>query len=1037
VPFEEAKEYAQKLNLQSSLKWYEWVKQNGLPQGMRRNPQKAYKNKGWKGWGDFLGTGLVKTQERKFRSYNETQKFIRSLGIQTQPEWHEWKRIPGRRPHDIPAEPSSYYQKEWISWANFLGTRNTRSTGFLSFEDARDYVRNLGLKSWKDWRAWSQSDERPADIPADPLSFYKNKGWIGINDWLGVVNLWTKGSILSFLKGLVPILPSLDPAELFCIMRQNGMLRVMGGNFSYKYLNDVIGLITAENPELEAEKVLAKIEGNLPDIIDNSVDLDSSDGGESELSEISLEGAVDDEKLPDIDCTKILNAIDSIKELYITDDEEAVEFLVSKAVSKIWKLALRDEENFRENLIADYPAGEYSKQVAERFLAQFHGAQGLMIPQGYDFKVGGSPTAPNLMQRLIAYRIQTENRIGNWSGTGAGKTLAAVLASRVIESKLTVIVAVNNTLKGWEEETQNAFPDSQVICKERGELNIDPDKATYIILNFESFQQIDSASMVQSIVNNHDIDMIVVDEVHCVKQTANISSKRRQVIGGLLSLATEKNPDLRVLGMSATPVVNNLFEAVSLLEMVTGKKYDELDTRATIGNAIAIHEKLTLNGVRYKPKYKMQLSEKCIEIFAPHLLSRLVKIKKGDVLGFEQILLESKIDTILSELRPGTLIYTIYVDEIVPLLRSAVEKAGFSVGVFTGSEKMGLEDFLNGKVDVLIGSSTLGLGVDGLQYVCNRLIIATLPWTSAAYEQVIGRIYRQGSKFRDVDIIIPQVALENNGDKWSWDIQRKNRIDYKKTLADATIDGLIPEGMLEPPSKMLAKTVGALKAWIDRLEEQEDLSKIERQKLVIPLPDEVRKCAVRRFGDFSKINARWNTSYSRTTHTKLHEDPAEWYLYHTLYRKAREDWAEVPFEKFIEWLKDRPHLVVGDFGCGEADIAKSVSNQVYSFDHIAVNEKVKACDMAHTELDNEVLDVAVFSLSLMGKNIEDYIAEAHRTLKLDGFLKVAESASRWEAEKKEKLIEVLEKAGFQIIGQVQERGKFIYINAIKSESRQS
>ena len=42
-----------------------------------------------------------------------------------------------------------------------------------------------------------------------------------------------------------------------------------------------------------------------------------------------------------------------------------------------------------------------------------------------------------------------------------------------------------------------------------------------------------------------------------------------------------------------------------------------------------------------------------------------------------------------------------------------------------------------------------------------------------------------------------------------------------------------------------------------------------------------------------------------------------------------------------------PSLKVVDFGCGEAKIATSVSHDVHSFDLVAVNEKVTACDMAH------------------------------------------------------------------------------------------
>ena len=38
--------------------------------------------------------------------------------------------------------------------------------------------------------------------------------------------------------------------------------------------------------------------------------------------------------------------------------------------------------------------------------------------------------------------------------------------------------------------------------------------------------------------------------------------------------------------------------------------------------------------------------------------------------------------------------------------------------------------------------------------------------------------------------------------------------------------------------------------------------------------------------------------------------------------------------------------VVADFGCGEAIIAQSVANKVHSFDLVAKNKFVTACNMA-------------------------------------------------------------------------------------------
>ena len=46
---------------------------------------------------------------------------------------------------------------------------------------------------------------------------------------------------------------------------------------------------------------------------------------------------------------------------------------------------------------------------------------------------------------------------------------------------------------------------------------------------------------------------------------------------------------------------------------------------------------------------------------------------------------------------------------------------------------------------------------------------------------------------------------------------------------------------------------------------------------------------------------------------------------------------------------------------------------VHSFDHVAMNDTVTACDIADVPIEDGELDVAVFCLSLMGTNFTDYL----------------------------------------------------------------
>lgn len=220
--------------------------------------------------------------------------------------------------------------------------------------------------------------------------------------------------------------------------------------------------------------------------------------------------------------------------------------------------------------------------------------------------------------------------------------------------------------------------------------------------------------------------------------------------------------------------------------------------------------------------------------------------------------------------------------------------------------------------------------------------------------------------------------------------------------------------------------------WLERLDAGE-LQVITRPQIIVPLPDrdptDVQR-RQRRYGDFSTMNHSRNQSRSEVTHQRLKSNPEEWAQYHTLYREARKDWAVVPYEEMIRWYQQRSGYTIGGFGCGEAKIAEALSVQhtVFSFDHVAVNDEVTACDLAHVPLDDETLDVAIFSLSLMGANFNEYLQEAYRTLKLDGHIQITEATSRFSD--RDGFVNGLKQLGFNNV-LVEDQWKFTHIDAIK------
>ena len=57
--------------------------------------------------------------------------------------------------------------------------------GFLQFEEARAYVREVGLESKEQWVEWCSAGHRPEDIPRNPHEKYADDEWLSWRDWLG------------------------------------------------------------------------------------------------------------------------------------------------------------------------------------------------------------------------------------------------------------------------------------------------------------------------------------------------------------------------------------------------------------------------------------------------------------------------------------------------------------------------------------------------------------------------------------------------------------------------------------------------------------------------------------------------------------------------------------------------------------------------------------------------------------------------------------------------------------------------------------
>ncbi|ORY82634.1 methyltransferase-domain-containing protein [Protomyces lactucae-debilis] len=198
---------------------------------------------------------------------------------------------------------------------------------------------------------------------------------------------------------------------------------------------------------------------------------------------------------------------------------------------------------------------------------------------------------------------------------------------------------------------------------------------------------------------------------------------------------------------------------------------------------------------------------------------------------------------------------------------------------------------------------------------------------------------------------------------------------------------------------------------------------------------------------FRWINEKLYTSTGADALALISEQPDMFEAYHAGFREQVKDWPSNPVDvykgRLEALLNEGKRHVVADLGCGEAKISERIRQldpkgkvvQVRSFDLLAANDRIEACDIAHLPLKNGTVDIAIFCLALMGTDFVRFLQEAHRVLKPGGQLWVAEIKSRFNDRDGKAFIETLSKLGFTLTQRDDKNKMFISLDFSRGKDK--
>lgn len=124
----------------------------------------------------------------RFISFKEAKEFMKTQNVKSIKEYRKWAKT--KRPPFIPSSVERVYKDSgWNGYPDFCCYEISMGKIFLPFKEARAFIHTLNLRSTKELIEWLRSKAN-TNIPLGPNKTYKNKGWKGYRDFCGYSLEW-------------------------------------------------------------------------------------------------------------------------------------------------------------------------------------------------------------------------------------------------------------------------------------------------------------------------------------------------------------------------------------------------------------------------------------------------------------------------------------------------------------------------------------------------------------------------------------------------------------------------------------------------------------------------------------------------------------------------------------------------------------------------------------------------------------------------------------------------------------------------------